>query len=159
MDISITFKISFIKFKCYTENIFNTKWKTFQSDGGGEFTSHPFKHFLDSNGITHCILCPYSSQQNGVAERKYRHDIEAGLALLAHSHLTQSYRVKVFNTVVYLINYIPTPTLANRSSYSILLSQQPDYSLTRTFGCACYPLLRPYNNHKLMFRSKKYILS
>jgi hypothetical protein len=35
-----------------------------------------------------------------------------------------------------------------------LLGQQPDYSLLCTFGCACWPNLRPYNTHKLAFRSK-----
>jgi hypothetical protein len=30
----------------------------------------------------------------------------------------------------------------------------PDYTTLRTFGCLCYPLLRPYANHKLTFRSK-----
>jgi hypothetical protein len=36
-----------------------------------------------------------------------------------------------------------------------LFQKQPDYSLLRTFGCACWPNLRPYNNHKLLFRSKQ----
>jgi hypothetical protein len=30
----------------------------------------------------------------------------------------------------------------------------PDYTILRTYGCLCYPLLRPYANHKLSFRSK-----
>lgn len=35
-----------------------------------------------------------------------------------------------------------------------LFKQQPNYSLLRVFGCACWPNLRPYNNHKLQFRSR-----
>ncbi|KAJ0105509.1 hypothetical protein Patl1_18161 [Pistacia atlantica] len=31
----------------------------------------------------------------------------------------------------------------------------PSYTSLRTFGCACYPYLRPYENNKLSFRSKK----
>jgi hypothetical protein len=34
-----------------------------------------------------------------------------------------------------------------------LLGKQPDYSLLCTFGCACWPNLRPYITHKLAFRS------
>jgi hypothetical protein len=30
------------------------------------------------------------------------------------------------------------------------------YSFLRTFGCAYWPNLRPYNNHKLAFQSKQY---
>jgi hypothetical protein len=33
----------------------------------------------------------------------------------------------------------------------------PSYSELRTFGCACYPYLRPYEDHKLAFRSKQCI--
>jgi hypothetical protein len=29
------------------------------------------------------------------------------------------------------------------------------YSFLRTFGCVCWPNLRPYNTHKLAFRSKQ----
>jgi hypothetical protein len=36
-----------------------------------------------------------------------------------------------------------------------LLRETPDYTFFKVFGCACWPHLRPYNNHKLDFRSKK----
>jgi hypothetical protein len=72
---------AFIKFKCFVENKFPTKIKAFQFDGGGrEFTSNQIKHLLESNGIIHKISCPYTSQQNGIAKRKYRHLVETELA-------------------------------------------------------------------------------
>jgi hypothetical protein len=52
---------------------------------------------------------------------------------------------------------MPTPVLQFRSPYFTLFQHQPDYSILRSFGCACFPLLRPYNSHKLAFRSKKCI--
>jgi hypothetical protein len=36
-----------------------------------------------------------------------------------------------------------------------LLGETPDYTFLKVFGCACWPHLRPYNKHKLEFRSKK----
>ena len=33
--------------------------------------------------------------------------------------------------------------------------KNPTNSILRIFGCACWPNLRPYNNHKLQFRSKQ----
>jgi len=36
-----------------------------------------------------------------------------------------------------------------------LLGEQPKFSFLRVFGCACWPNLRPYNKHKLQFRSKR----
>jgi hypothetical protein len=115
------------------------------------------KKLLETNGIMRRIFCPYTSQQNGIAERKHRHLVETGLALLAQSHLSNTYWVEAFNTAIYLINRLPTTMLNDQSPFHVLLKQIPNYSLLRTFGCACYPLLRPYINHKLMFQSKQCI--
>ena len=43
------------------------------------------------------------------------------------------------------------------SPYFKLFQKEPDYSNLRIFGCACYPLLRPYASHKLSFWSKQCI--
>jgi hypothetical protein len=48
--------------------------------------------------------------------------------------------------------------LKNQSPFSKLFHRSPDYTILRTFGCLCYPLLRPYANHKLSFGSKPCIL-
>jgi hypothetical protein len=147
----------FVKFKCLAKNMISQKIKSFQSNGEGEFISNKFSQFLKPNGIIHRISCPYIAQQNGLAERKHRHVVETGLALLAQSKLPTFYWVDAFNTSVYLINRMPSPVLQNKCPYSKLLQKNPDYSLLRVFGCTCYPLLRPYSSHKLIYRSKKCI--
>jgi hypothetical protein len=105
----------------------------------------------------HQLSCPQTPQQNGIAERKHRHLVETGLALLSHSHLSQNYWVEAFNTSIFLINRLPTTVLRNKSHYQVLLNKDPDYSILRIFGCACYPLLRLYTNHNMQFRSQKCI--
>jgi hypothetical protein len=144
----------FLKFKILVENQFSTTIKELQSDGGGEYTSLLFQSFLKANGIVHRKSCPYTSPQNGLAERKLRHILETRLTLLAHSHLSNKYWVDSFLTAVYVINRLPTPVLQNLSPYFKLYSKAPDYERLRVFGCLCYPLLRPYNAHKLDYRSK-----
>jgi hypothetical protein len=143
--------VCFVKFKCLVENLLSKKIKAFQSDGGGEFTFNQFKHFIIFNGILHRISCPHILQQNDLAKRKYRHIMDTGLALLAQSYLPLTHWVDAFNTAVYLINRLPTTVLKNHSSHFKLLEKQPKYSLPKIFGCACYPLLTPYNSHKLMY--------
>jgi len=150
--------VCFLKFKCLVENLLSRKIKQLQTDGGGEFTSSQFKMFLANNGIIHRISCPYTSEQNGIVERKHRHVVESGLTLLAHSHLPNKYWVDAFLTAIYLINRLPTPTLNNNTPYTKLFNAEPDYSILRVFGCVCYPLLRPYNDHNLSFHSKRCIL-
>lgn len=58
-----------------------------------------------------------------------------------------------FSTVVYLINRLPTPILDWISPMEYLLKQKPNYSFLKTFGCLCFPCLRPYNDHKFQPRS------
>lgn len=73
--------------------------------------------------------------------------------MLAHSILLLSLWSYAFQTATYLINRLPTLVLHSKSPYQVLYDKLPDYSLLRCFGCACFPFLRPYNSHKLMFRS------
>ncbi|PON44292.1 hypothetical protein PanWU01x14_267950 [Parasponia andersonii] len=64
-----------------------------------------------------------------------------------------SYWDEAFRTAIYLANRLPTHLLARKFPLEVLFRVKPNYSVTRTFGCACYPNSRPYNAHKLDFRS------
>jgi hypothetical protein len=103
--------------------------------------------------IIHRISCPHTHQQNRIIERKHRHIIETGIALLAHSSLPQCYWVDAFQTASFLINRMLTTVLKNKSPLEVLFHKPPDYSLLKVFGCLCWPCLRPYTSHKLDFRS------
>lgn len=59
--------------------------------------------------------------------------------------------------MIYLINRLAIVALNYQTSYMTLLGKEFDYSILRVFCCACYALLRPRNDHKLRFRSKKCI--
>lgn len=145
----------FVQFKTMVELQFNCKIKVVQSDGGGEFRSFP--KYLNNLGITHRFTCPHTHHQNGIVERKHRHIVETGLALLAHSNLPLKMWDHAFVTAAYLINRMPSMSLANQSPYFKLLHKLPDYSHLRVFGCTCFPFLRPYNAHKLDYRSQECI--
>ncbi|KAD6794805.1 hypothetical protein E3N88_05701 [Mikania micrantha] len=133
------------------ERQFNTKLKRVQSDWGGEFRT--LAPFLSSLGIIHQRSCPHTSEQNGIVERRHRHVVETGLTLLAHSHTPQRFWDFAFETAVYLINRMPSRTNSNKSPFECLFHRPPDYSFLRVFGCECFPYLRPYNPHKMDFRS------
>lgn len=96
--------------------------------------------FLQSCGIIQQKTCAYTPEQNGIVECKHRHIVELSLlTFTTQSSLPFNCLPFAFATVVYLINRIPSPSLQNKYSYEILLA----------FGCACYPLLKPYTSHKL----------
>ena len=109
--------------------------------------------FFRSIGITHYVSCPHAHQQNGSAERKHRHIVEVGLSLLAHASMPLKYWDEAFITATYLINCLPNKVVGNSTPLERLYHQKPDYNYLKNFGCACYPNLRPYNRHKLEFRS------
>ena len=143
----------FVAFQKLVENQFDTKIKEFQSDGGGEFTSNQMKNHLKDCGIQQRISCPYTPQQNGIAERKHRHVVELGLSMIFHGHIPLHYWVEAFYTASFIGNLLPTSTLGNISPHELLFKQKPDYAMLRVFGSACYPCLRPLGSHKFEPRS------
>jgi histone deacetylase 1/2 len=145
---------TFVNFKLLVEKQFNYTIKQFQSDNGGEYCSTVFKQFLTTSGIFHRFSCPHTSQQNDIAERKHRHIIEIGLTLLAQSGLPKVFWVDAFLTSIFIINSLPTKVLDYSSPYERLFQRSPDFSYFHTFGCQCFPCLRPYSLDKLSYRSK-----
>lgn len=103
------------------------------------------------------MSCPYTPEQNGVAEQKHRHLTEMSITLLNHASLPLKFWYHVFACACYLINRLPSISLSNLSPYEILFQDNPTFSHLKTFGCACYPLLRPYNKHKLEPRTAQYV--
>ena len=75
----------FIQFQKSVERYFNLKIKTVQSDWGSEFRS--LSKFFEQCGIGHHLSCPHTHRQNGAVERKHRHIVETGLALLYHASI------------------------------------------------------------------------
>jgi hypothetical protein len=81
--------------------------------------------------------------------------LRPGFALLAHSSLPLRYWNEAFLTACYLINRMPTPVLQKHTPVHRLFRVQPNYDFLRTFGYACWPRLRKYNTHKIVFQSKQ----
>ncbi|GJY13616.1 retrovirus-related pol polyprotein from transposon TNT 1-94 [Tanacetum coccineum] len=48
---------------------------------------------------------------------------------------------------------MPSRTSTNKSPFEHIFKRSPDYSFLRVFGCLWFPHLRPYNRHKMDFRS------
>jgi hypothetical protein len=65
-----------MKFQVYVERFFDCKIKSMQSDWGDEY--RPLNKLLQSLGISRCISCPHTHQQNGAVEHKY-HIVETAL--------------------------------------------------------------------------------
>lgn len=128
---------NFLKFKAMTELQFNTKLKCLHTDRGKEYL--PVCKFLQDHGVLHRFSCPHTHEQNECAERKHCHVCETGLTLLSASSLPHNYWTDAFACAIFVINRLPSQSLKMRSPFNILFNKNPDYSIFRQFGCACYP--------------------
>ena len=124
-----------------------------QTDWGGEYEK--LNSFFQKHGISHHVSCPHAHQQNGSAERKHRHIVEVGLALLANASMPLKFWDKAFLTATFLINLLPSKVINLDTPVERLLHTKPNYESLRVFGCACWPNLRPYTKRKLAFRSTR----
>jgi hypothetical protein len=115
--------------------LFHRKILAVQSNWGGEY--------------------PHAHQQNSSTERKHRHIVEIGLTLLAQAFMPLKFWDEAFTIAVYLINRTSNKVISYETPLERLFQTKPNYLALRVFGCACCPNLRPYNQHKLQFRSKQ----
>ena len=148
---------SFQHFKNTMENFLGKTIKILRTDCGTEYTHNEFRNFCSNNRILHQFTCPHTSQQNGVAERKHRHIVDIALTLISQSSLPFKYWSYAFSTAVFLINRLPSINHNSLSPWENIFGNSPNYSLFKSFGCACFPLLRPYSKHKFTLRSKECI--
>jgi hypothetical protein len=143
----------FQEFQSLVEHQFNQKILVVQSNWGGEYWK--LNSFFTKLGISHHVSCPHAHQQSRAVERKHRHIVEVRLTLLSHASMPLKYWDEAFLTVAYLINRLLSKVIDNLTPLERMHNQKPNYSALHTFGCACWPYLRPYNSHKLQFRSKQ----
>ncbi|KAI0495692.1 hypothetical protein KFK09_021995 [Dendrobium nobile] len=116
----------FKQFTTLIENQLNHRIKILRTDGGTEFTNLQMKSFLLSKGIRHQVSCPYTPEQNGVAERKNRHVIETTRSLLHRAAVPHHYWPEACSTAAYLINRMPSPNTHNKSPLQLLFRIKPD---------------------------------
>jgi histone deacetylase 1/2 len=86
---------AFLNWQKYVERKFDYKVVTMQTDWGGEYEK--LNTFFQQAGITHHVSYPHAHQKNGSAERKHRHIVEVGLALLANASMPLKYWDEAFH--------------------------------------------------------------
>ena len=102
--------------------------KVFRSDNAKEYHDKSFLSILDSNGTLLHYSCPYTSQQNGHAERKFRHILDVMCILLISASVLECFWGEVALTAVYTINRILSPTTHKKSPFKLLYDKLPNYS-------------------------------
>jgi len=135
------------------QNQFNLAVKTFQADNGKEFINTALATLFTSRSILLRLSCPYTSPQNGKAERVLRTLNNIIRTLLIHAHMPPPYWAEDLSMATYLLNRRPSSAIQNGIHFSLLYGSPPDYSLLRVFGCLYYPNMTATARHKLAPRS------
>lgn len=143
----------YVHFTRYVQTQFNCTIKALQCDNGGEYDNKAFKDFFATQGTTFRFSCPYTSQQNGRAERMLRTINNLVRTMIHQASLPHSFWVEALHTAVHLLNLLPSSAINNEVPITKLFNIAPRYTHLRTFGCLCYPNLLKTSAHKLAPRS------
>ncbi|KAJ9557254.1 hypothetical protein OSB04_011868 [Centaurea solstitialis] len=143
----------FKTFRTYVLNQFKTDIQIFQCDNGREFNNQPFLDFFETHGIKIRFSSPYTSPQNGKAERTIRTINNTLRTSLIQASLPPTFWVEALLSSVHTFNLLPSTTIQYKTPFEVLFGFFPTYSHLRVFGCLCYPNTSPTSAHKLAPRS------
>jgi hypothetical protein len=140
-------------FFAYARTQFGAAIKEVQCDNGQEFHNSSFRTFFLTHVAHLRMSCPYTSAQNGKAERIIRSVNNMIRSLLFQARIPPAYWAEALHTATYLLNILPTNTLHFSTPHFALFGEAPVYDHLRVFGCGCYPNLSATATHKLAPRS------
>ncbi|KAJ9543614.1 hypothetical protein OSB04_023321 [Centaurea solstitialis] len=106
---------TFKTFRAYVINQFKTDIQLFQCDNGREFNNQPLLDFFKTHGIKIRFSCPYTSPQNGKAERTIRTINNTLRTSLIQASLPPTFWVEALLSSVHTFNLLPSTTILLRS--------------------------------------------
>jgi hypothetical protein len=143
------------QFFAYVKTQFGVTIKVVQYDNGHEFDNSSSRTFFLTHGVLLRMSCPYTSSQNGKAERIIRTTNNTIRSLLFQASIPPTFWVEALHTATLLLNILPTKTLHFSTPHFALFKTVPSYEHLRVFGCTCYPNLSATTSHKLDPHSAK----
>ncbi|CAI7869964.1 unnamed protein product [Closterium sp. NIES-53] len=111
---------AFVAWLPVAERESGVKLKSFQSDGGGEYTSQKYNRYLAERGIKRLISLPYAHQQQGVAEWMNRTLQNTMRKLLRGMRLPNHQWPEAMDHAVMLHNLLSSSSLPNNASPHLL---------------------------------------
>ncbi|CAI7876133.1 unnamed protein product [Closterium sp. NIES-53] len=107
-----------------------------RSDRGGEFLEKEFTDFVDVKGIVHNLTCPYTPQQNGMAQPEMRTAVESVRTMLLHMGVQHHWWHLALRQAIWVRNCLEQSTTPpGRTPYQLLAGKKPELTLARVWGC------------------------
>ena len=132
----------FLQYKSLAETQHNTPLIQFISDNGGEYVSTTFKDYCEQAGIRRDTTIPYTPEQNGMAEVRFRILFAKARTMLIDASLPKQFWPFAVQVAVYVYNRTLCVAIQH-TPFESWHDYPPDVSNLHWFGCLC---LSPYNS-------------
>ncbi|RVW37391.1 Retrovirus-related Pol polyprotein from transposon TNT 1-94 [Vitis vinifera] len=106
----------------------------FRYDGSGEQRPEPFAKYLMECGIVSQYTMPRTPSQNDIAEKRNHTLKDMVRSMISHSTLPESLWGEVVKTVVYILNRVPSKTVA-KTPYKLWTGKKPSIRHLHVWGC------------------------
>ena len=127
---------AFDDFRVQAEAITGSKIRRLRTDRA--YNSAAWSEYCHAHGIIHEFTAPYSSAQNGLAERAIRTTMDDVRTLLRDSGLPHSYWAEAAAFSIATRNLIPSRRHPSRIPLESLSGKRQDVSHLRVFGSKCW---------------------
>ncbi|KAK1651745.1 hypothetical protein QYE76_013510 [Lolium multiflorum] len=106
-----------------------------QTDNDKEFDNITIRSLLATHGAVFCLTCPYTSSQNGRAERMLRTLNDCVRTLLFHASMPPRFWPDALATTTLLVNIRPCRVRWSYTAHQLLYGVPPAYDDLHIFGC------------------------
>ena len=144
--------LAFEVFRTNAEVATGRKIRRLRTDGA--FETSAWRLYCQDKGITHEFTAPYSSSQNGLAERAIRTTIDDVRTLLRDSGLPHSYWAEAAAYSIYTRNLIPSRRTPGRIPKESFTGKRQDVSHLRVFGAWCWAKIPTIHGQQVTGGSK-----
>ena len=107
----------------------------------GELVSNTMASWCAQHGINHRRTAPYTSAQNGRAERLHRTLLGKAHAMLLSCKAPAEFWDEFCATAAYLTNLTATTSLQGRTPFELWFGRKPSLSHLREIGCCAFALI------------------
>jgi hypothetical protein len=123
--------------------------KAIKCDNGREFNNASSRAFFTTHGVILRMSCPYTSPQNGKAERTLRTINNMIRSLPFQASFSVCYWIDGLHTTTYLLNHLPSTMICKSCPYVTLHGVTSSNEHLRVFGYACFSNLSTQAPHKM----------
>ncbi|GJX67536.1 retrotransposon protein, putative, ty1-copia subclass [Tanacetum coccineum] len=120
--------------RAFEKCVFCMSGKMLRSVRGGEYMSQEFLDHLKEHGIIAYCTPPYTSQHNGVSERRNRTLIDMVYSMSSQTTLPKSFWDYALETAARILNTVLTKKV-EKTPYKVWHGQAPKLSYLRVWGC------------------------